>query len=308
MAWWHHLRGRPFYHLFSKEHPAAWTFALKHIMRRPRRTPALAEAELALREWPLVRRLLEEMHPDGWWDRPDSLWTPRYRATLWRLRLLAEFGVCGDDERIATATNRLLDLTTPTLAAELVQGDTEEVPVNLEAIITFIPLAFGYTSDSRVQQRVRALQVAITRGHMPAELPAQADWLAQAAATLALVPNPVPAAVQALADALLNLPLEALPERWWRFGAPVFDQPDLLFATRALVRLGVRDARLQPWIDAVVSKQQPGEQGGFLLERSLYEAADFPAEPAGQFSRWITAQALFVMAEWYGDTPAEGPE
>ncbi len=308
MAWWHHLRGRPFYYLFSKDHPAAWVFALRYIMTRPRRTPTMAEAELALREWSLVRRVLQEMHPDGWWGQPDALWTPRYTSTLWRLRLLAELGVRGDDERIATATDRLLELTTPTIVDELVQSDTEDAPVNLDAIITHIPLAFGYTQDDRVQRRVRALQMTLLRGRFLPALPQRADWLAQAAATLALVPRPNPAAVQALANALLEMPLDALPDRWFRFGAPTFDQPDLLFATRALVQLGIRDRRLQPWVDYIVSKQHPGEQGGIVLERSLYEAADFPAESAGRFSRWLTAQALFIMSEWYGDAPKSLPQ
>ncbi len=308
MAWWHYLRGRPFYHLFSREHPAAWVFALKYIMTRQRRTPTMAEAELALREWSLVKHVLQEMHPDGWWERPDALWTPRYTSTLWRLRLLAEFGMPGDDERIATATDRLLEMTTPTIADELVQSDTEEVPTNLDAIITFIPLAFGYTQDDRVQRRVRALQVELIRGHFPSELPKRADWLAQAAAALALAPNPNREAVNVLANALLDVPLEALPERWLLFGAPTFDQPDVLFTTRALVQLGVRDSRLQSWVDYIVSKQQPGERGGLLLERTLYEAAGFPAETVDRFSRWLTAQALYILTEWYGNAPERLPK
>ncbi|GEM_PF-6004727 len=302
MAWWQHLRGKPFYHLLSQEHPAAWAFTLQHIMTRPQRTPVMAEANLALREWPLVRRLVDTMDPAGWWGRPDALWTPRYTATLWRLRLLAEFQVPGNDERIATATDRLLELTTPTLADELIRADTEAMPVHLDAIVTYIPLAFGFVHDDRVQRRVRALQMTILRGHFPADADTQADWLAQAAATLALVPRPNPTAVARLADALLDRPFHTLPERWLRFGAPTFDRPDLLFTTRALLQLGVRDSRLQPWVDFIVAKQRHNGRGGLTLERSLHEAADFPAETAGHFSRWLTAQALFVMAEWYGHT------
>ncbi|MDQ7029261.1 MAG: hypothetical protein Q9O62_05500 [Ardenticatenia bacterium] len=302
MAWWQHLRGKPFYHLLSKEHPAAWAFTLQHVMTRPRRTPTMAEANLALRQWPLVRRVLDKMHPEGWWERPDTLWSPRYTSTLWRLRLLAEFHVPGTDERIATATDRLLNLTTPTLADELIRGETETIPINVDAIITFIPLAFGFVQDGRVQQRVRALQAAILRGLWPGDVNTQADWLAQAAATLALAPRPNPIAVARLADALLDRPLHTLPERWLRFGAPTFDRPDLLFAARALLQLGVRDSRLQTWVEFIVAKQRHNGRGGLTLERSLHEAADFPAEAAGQFSRWLTAQALFIMAEWYGHT------
>lgn len=302
MAWWKHLRGKPFYHLFDDRHPPARLFMLERMISREKGTPTQAEAALALREWGVVRHLRRIQHPDGWWGHEHMLWTPRYTATLWRLRLLAEFAVPGDDEDIVTGVDFLLDRAPASDAdADNATDDTGEVPTNLNAIVAYVPLAFGFYRDERVQRRLDALIRAILDDATPDEIAPRADWLAQAAATLALAPEPDVDAVSQLAERLLVLSPAELPDRWHRFGAPIFDTPDLLVATRSLIELGVRDERLAPWVEAIVKKQRDDEKGGLYLEENRYAPAGLGVEAEGEFSHWLTAQALFVMREWYGE-------
>lgn len=302
MAWWKQLRGKPFYHLFDDRHPPARLFMLERMISREKGTPSQAEAELALREWGVVRHLCRVQDRDGWWGHPEMLWTPRYTATLWRLRLLAEFGVPGDDEQIATGVDYLLEhAPPPDEDPTAAMADTTEPPINLNAIVTYVPLAFRFHRDERVRHRLAVLTTAIHGGALPEESGARVDWLAQAAATLAHVPALDPTTVTRLADALLAFRPDDLPERWRRFGAPVFDRPDLLFATRALVELGVRDERLGPWVEVIVDKQHDDEKGGLSLEVDRYTPAELGIEQEGAFSNWLTAQALYVMREWYGE-------
>lgn len=304
MAWWKHLRGKPFYHLFDDKHPPARLFMLERMISREKGTPTQAEAELALREWGVVRHLRRIQHPDGWWGHADMLWTPRYTATLWRLRLLAEFAVPGDDENIATGVDYLLERA-PAAGADIdaasATEDTDDAPTNLNAIVTYVPLAFRFHRDERVQRRLDALTQAILDDASPEDPTDRVDWLAQAAATLALASDPNADAVTQLAERLLVLTPAELPDRWYRFGAPVFDSPDLLFATRALIELRIRDERLGPWVEAIVAKQHDDENGGLYLDENRYAPAGLGVEGEGEFSNWLTAQALYVMREWYGE-------
>lgn len=302
MAWWKQLRGKPFYHLFDDAHPPARLFMLERMISREKGTPTQAEAELAMREWGVVRHLRRIQHPEGWWGHTDMLWTPRYTATLWRLRLLAEFGVPGGDEAIATGIHYLLERApTSDTEAATSTADSGGLPINLNAIVTYVPLAFGFHRDERVRRRLDILASAILDDETPDDADARADWLAQSAATLAHTPDPPPEVVATLVDRLLVRTPDELPERWHRFGAPVFDRPDILFATRALIELGVRDDRLAPWIEFVVDKQRDDDRGGLYLEVNRYAPAGLGIEAEGEFSNWLTAQALYVMREWYGE-------
>lgn len=304
MAWWKHLYGKPFYHLFDEDYPPARLFMLERMISRRPGTPSQAEAELALREWSVARDVVAQQHPAGWWDNPDTVWAPRYTATLWQLRLLAEFGVPGDDETIATGVDYLLDHAPAPGETLRDTVDTGAPPVNLNAIIVYVPLTFRFHNDPRVQYRLSALTASILENAIPDEPAQQLDWAAQAAAALARAPAFLAernGAVTQVADILLTTPVTEFPDRWQRFGAPVFDTPDLLFAARALIELGVRDRRLTPWIEFIVARQRDDERGGLSLERSRYEAAGLQVEEEGAFSKWLTAQALFVMREWYGE-------
>lgn len=289
-AWWHHLIGQPFYWALDGTHPAADLLMLHEVVERPRHAPGLRAARLALREWPPVRRLVAGLE-EGWRDGPAGLLVPRYRAPLWRLRLLAELGVPGDELALAEATDRLLD--TPLDSAQA---------INLEAIVLSIPLAFGYGGDPRVRRRLDRLAQATLAGGWPADPGAQTDWLAQTVATLGSAVRVGQADARALeraAEALLAIPPSDLGPRWHQFGFPTFDRPDLLFASRHLLLAGFRAERLRPWIEVVAAQQDTA--GRWRLRRSLQQESDLAIEAPGEPSRWITAQALYVLRAFYGE-------
>lgn len=289
-AWWHHLTGQPFYWAMDGAHPAAVLLVLHEVLERPSGAPGLQSARLELREWAPVRHLIASLD-SGWHGDPSSLVHPRYRAPLWRLRLLAELGVPGDDLAIAEATDRLLDL--PLNAPE---------GVNLNAIVLSIPLALGYGSDPRVLRRLDHLAASLA-DPLPADPATRADRLAHTVATLAAAVRAGladPGACERAAERLLAIPLADLGPRWRRFGFPIFDQPDLLFASRHLLLADIRDERVGRWVETVAARQDP--VGRWRLERSLQEESgtilEVPAEP----SRWLTAQALFVLRAFYGES------
>lgn len=289
-AWWSHLRGRPFYWVLDGANPAASLLMLQEVVERPGNAPGLKEARLALREWQPVRRLIASLD-EGWGDTAAALLFPRYRTPLWRLRLLAELGVPGDEEAVAVATDRLLDAAMD-----------EAHVVNLNAIVLSIPLTFGYSDDQRVKQRLDRLVGEVNAGSWPSAPSVRADWLAQAVATLGLalragLVNPF--VCERAATALIALdPLE-LDQRWSQPGFPIFDQPDLLFAVRHLLQSGARDERIRPWVEAIEAWQE--NEGGWRAKRSLQQETDVLLEDERGPSRWLTAQGLYVLRAYYGE-------
>lgn len=292
MPWWKHLRGRPFYHPLDDKHPAARVFMLRRLIGRKRPSRVLREAQNALCAWPWARGIIARL-PDDTTPRPNApIWEPRYTAPLWQLRLLAEFEMRCYDEHLAAATDWLLTYAPPP------DAPTDGAPPNLNAIVLSIPLAFGFESDERVQTRLAHLHDNVRRHAWPSSPDARAHWLAQAAYVLTWQANPPRDVVDEVVEALLSL---ETPAEWAHFGAPIFDQPDLLFATRLLLELGVRDNRLAHWIAQVEAAQQDDERAGWHLAISRYDDANAPLEQQGTFSRWLTAQAIYILQAWYGD-------
>lgn len=270
-AWWRHLVGRPFYWALDGSHPAASLLMLTEVLERPPTAPAVAAARLALREWlPVEAAIAALAAQDGW-------------PLAWRLRALGELGISGDDERIAEATDRLLDSLPPP------QGLPNE-----NAIMLSVPLALGYHDDDRVAARLATLVQLVSAGEWLRHQPA--PWLAQALIALALAPA-TPAVGSARQQAAAALLAQAGGDDDRLLGAPVGPTPDLLATTRALMRCGVTDGRLAPWVAAVETRQLAG--GGWVLD--TVGPGDLGVERPGEPSRWLTAQAIAILRPFYGE-------
>lgn len=285
--WWRHLTGRPFYWVLDGTHPAADLFVLQHVLERPEGAPPLRAARLALAESAQVERLKAHLGDGG-----EGLWSPRYETALWVLRLLAELGVPGDDERIAEALDRVLE--------QPPEEGGEPEPTNLLAIVLHTALAFGFGEDERVQAGVSQLGGLLRTDALPASQPERADWLAQAAMALAQQPE---AERDTVTAGLLKERLEELEpgrlERYAVYGFPTFDEPNDLVLTRSALRLGIGGEWLRPWVERIEAAQD--EQGLWRLGRALPAPADVEWEAEGEPSRWVSAQALYVLRAFYGE-------
>jgi hypothetical protein len=83
-------------------------------------------------------------------------------------------------------------------------------------------------------------------------------------------------------------------QRWFRFGFPASYSADLLELLLALTELGrVRDARAQPAIEVLLSKQDP--DGRWTLQTSLNGEMIADVEQRGEPSKWLTLRALRVL-------------
>jgi hypothetical protein len=106
-----------------------------------------------------VKRILSKMHPDGYWlykGMGDGIDYAMSSSTHFILSILAELGLDKDDALIEKAVNRYLNLPrqkekwlTPP------DHETHQSCLYAHNLRTFILL--GYTSDSRIQERIETL-------------------------------------------------------------------------------------------------------------------------------------------------------
>jgi len=287
-AWWRHLRGDPVSWLLAGDDPSLLYFFLVDVMGRPASAPAVHQARQAIAHSPVVQAVLAAQHPDGWWGSPDDLTQPPYAGTAWRLILLAELGASGQDARIATASQYVLD-----------KGWQHWGELHVAGLVAWSLIRFGYGDDSYVQAALEGLVAQAMAG-------GQANpW-----ATLSLLEAlaEVPPAQRTLtqqefivqaAERFLDQDFEALEPAREALSFPPFGEPDLLLALRVMVSLGRgRDDRLTPLVMRLLSRQDA--EARWPLDQGFEDGLVLPLEEEGQPSRWVTLHALRVLRGVYG--------
>ncbi len=285
-AWWRHLRGDPISWLLAADDPSLLYFFLVDVMGRPAGAPAVRQARQAIAHSPVVQAILAAQHPHGWWGAPDDLTRPRYAGTVWRLILLAELGASGQDARIATASQYVLD-----------KGWQRWSALHLAGLVAWSLVRFGYGDDLQVQEALEGLATEAMAGADPwatlSVLRALAD-VSPARRTATQQEFIVQAAEQFLDEGFSTL--EPARET---LSFPPFGEPDLLLALRVMVALGRgRDGRLTPLVVRLLSRQDA--QGRWSLDRGFADGLVLPLEAEGRPSRWVTLHALGVLRGVYG--------
>jgi hypothetical protein len=56
----------------------------------------------------IVAKILEKMNNGGYWEAPASLYTAKYKGTVWQLLTLAELGADPADDRVKAACEFIL--------------------------------------------------------------------------------------------------------------------------------------------------------------------------------------------------------
>ena len=114
-------------------------------------SPRVQQARVRIPEDRKVKRIFKHMHPDGYWmhrGKGDTVDYAMSKSTHFVLTALAELGLDREDERVAKALDRYLNLDPP---------DTINCQSCLYAynIRSFVML--GYRDDPRVQVRIEVL-------------------------------------------------------------------------------------------------------------------------------------------------------
>src|SRR5215467_2791712 len=107
---WHRaLRGDPLPWLLEEETPAVRHLALRWLLDEPDGSPAVEAARAAAMRADPIAATLAAQHPDGYWERPGSGYSPKYTATVWSLMFLEQLGADPRDGRIHRACAYVLE-------------------------------------------------------------------------------------------------------------------------------------------------------------------------------------------------------
>ncbi len=280
--WRKYLRRDPTRFLLDEEaNPSVFAWYLIHVAHRPEDSSSVLDARQRVLYSAPVQEIFAVQQPEGYWEHPDSLTMPHYRATLWNLALLAELCIPRDSRRARAACEFVL------------QNDLDEHGhfAGLDGVETGILIRalayFNLPEDERVRGSAHAMATHAAKDAVSDDVRVAALW------GLHDLPN-----VESLRQPLVEMLGESLPQRA-EFGPitfPPFDPSDPLFILRALTDTPLlADPRLKPIIELVLQKQNEWAQ--WPLEKSHSAELVTRVEEESPASRWATLNAVRVIVK-----------
>ena len=79
--------------LLRAENPSARYLALRYLVGHSEKDPDLVETRAAIVSMPQVRVICQAQFPGGYCIKPDRGYSPRHKATVWQLIVLADLGI-----------------------------------------------------------------------------------------------------------------------------------------------------------------------------------------------------------------------
>lgn len=312
--------------LLDPADPSIRYWALQTLQDKPTSHPDVQAAQEALMQSPPVKAILGAQTPEGYWNKPDNMYLPKYTATTHSLLILAELGAKRtpaiergmehlfkfqlDSGHFTTVRPK----TKKGFASSLVDGGC------FTGNILYYALHFGYLKDPRIQRTIEFLirthsskdggwacrSYPINRaGVFPTNCYMGMMKVLRGLAAIPEGQRPTP--VQAILRKDVELTLEnrifrylrapdggrKVKQGWTRFGFPLFYQSDTLEVLDTLTHLGVRDERMQAALDLVISSR--GADGKWRLQNTFNGKMWHDIEVKGQPSKWVTLRALRVL-------------
>jgi hypothetical protein len=332
--WQSFINADPADWLLEADNPSVRYFTLRNILDKPEHDPEVTKVKSDIMSIGPVPAILNAQHKDGYWADPRAIYTPKYRAAVWQLIILAELGADPKDDRIKKACEFILNnsqdkenggfsMATSTRTGG---GRYSGVIPCLTGNMAWSLIRLGYLDDPRLQAGIKWITTYQRYDDGDGEAPQgrpydknEMCWgkhtchmgVVKTLKALAEIPadkrsGDVKKAIEAGAEYLLihhiykrshNLGKVSKPG-WLKFGFPLMYQTDVLEILGILTRLGYRDERMQEAVDLVVSKQD--KQGRWKLENTFNSQFHVDIEEKGKPSKWITLNALRVMKRYYG--------
>ena len=319
--------------LLEPEEPGVRYLALRDLMDCPPDDPELRSARRrAHREGPIAA-ILEQMHPEGWWTKPNAGYSPKYRSTDWSVILLAQLGATlTEDARIAAACTYVLEHAFSPGGQFSVFGSPSGTIDCLQGNLCWALHELG-CSDPRLRLAYEWMARSVTgEGVAPStERNASRRYLgikcgpgfgcaannrrpcAWGAVKVMMALSVLPATERTpLIDQAIRQGVEFLlagdpasasyptlsgskPNRsWWKFGFPVFYVTDVLQNVQVLASLGCgAEPRLQAAVRLVRDKQDALGRWSLEYDYAGKTWVDFGARK--QPSKWVTLRALRAL-------------
>ncbi len=333
MPWQDQLKGDSVAWLLEQPSPDVRYNVLRDLLDLPADDSRLRSAFQAAAADGPIPKLLDAMHPEGYWDQPGPGYSHKYRSGVWTLLTLAQLGASVEmDPRLRVACDYMLDHAFLAGGQVSYNGAPSGTFDCLQGNMIWSLTRMG-VSDPRLTQAYEWMARTITGEDMAPNTDKHASqryyaykcgplfacganygqpcgWGAgKAMLAFSLLPagqrTPlIERAIQAGIDFLFSVDLltGAYPvgdgkkpsSDWWKFGFPVFYITDLLQIAEALVGLGYAgDPRLVGLLDYIRDKQD--ENGRWPLEYHYTGKTWLSFGRKGQANPWVTLRALRVL-------------
>jgi hypothetical protein len=331
--WTDQLRADPLPWLLEPDddNPGVRYFALRDLLDRSADDPEVVAAQADVMRTGPVPTILDAQYPDGYWVKPDFVYSPKYRATVWQVMFLAQLGADGRDDRVRRAVEYTLAHSQVESGALAYNGRPSGAIHCLWGNLVRALLDLGPRGDERLDRAIDALARSITGDGYDCyrkscvQAPGfvcsfnyglPCGWGAvRALWALNAVPADgrtaaVKSAVEASVDFLLRYDVaradypyqERISSSWFKFGYPLGYVTDVLLNLEALAEAGCGgDPRLNEAIELVLSKQD--EQGRWEMAYSYNGKMWADVEKKGQPSKWVTLRVARMLKtrEQYGE-------
>ena len=332
--WQSFINADPTDWLLEADNPSVRYFTLRNILDKPEHNPEVTKVKSDIMSIGPVPAILNAQHKDGYWADPRAIYTPKYRAAVWQLIILAELGADPKDDRIRKACEFILNNSqdkesggfSMATSTKTGGGRYSGVIPCLTGNMAWSLIRLGYLDDPRLQEGIKWITTYQRYDDGDGEVPQgrpydknEMCWgkhtchmgVVKTLKALAEIPadkrsGDVKKAIEAGAEYLLihhiykrshNLGKVSKPG-WLKFGFPLMYQTDVLEILGILTRLGYRDERMQEAVDLLVSKQD--KQGRWKLENTFNGQFHVDIEEKGKPSKWITLNAFRVLKQYYG--------
>ncbi len=293
------LRDRTLAWLLEPSNPSARYLTLTTVLRRGEEGPEVQASRASIPQAAPAHEILLAQYPQGYWMHPGIGCSPRYRATLWQILILAQLGMprCPAVDR---AVEHLFEANQQDDGAFRASKEPGDVPMGLNGSLLWALETLGYGEAPSVERAWSWLAGEIDTHGLASE-GGSGGARAQGAVKVLWAANAVPSerrrgAVELVGREAAALLLDAPPERWgddprwFRLTFPLTEGADLLQWMAVLVDAGYGDdPRLAPARSWLARKGRP--DGTWPLERvpgKLWADVGALDEP----NKWVTVRAL----------------
>jgi len=326
------LNADPTEWLLERENPSVRYFALTDILGKLENDVLVKETKQCIMKTGVVPAILAKQRRGGNWEKPERLYTAKYRGTVWQLLILAELKADGSDERIKNACEFILEHSQDResggfsyTSGSAGGGRHGGVIPCLTGNMVWALIRLGYLEDPRIR---RGLDWIVTYQRFDdAVREAPKGWpydrfemcfgrhtchMGAVKALKALAEIPASTRSREVNEMIKNgveyMLIHHIHKRshnlariskpgWTKFGFPLMYQTDALEILGILTRLGYKDKRMKEAVDLVVAKQD--HQGRWKLENTFNDRFQVSIERKGKQSKWITLKALDTLKRFY---------
>lgn len=325
--------------LLAAEEPAVRYFTLTDLLDRPADAEEVAAARRAIMQTGSVPAMLAGQQSGGYWGKPEAFYSDKYRGTVWRLMFLAELRADGDDPRLRSASEFILQYAQERdgggfahRGSARLGGRPDDVVPCLTGNLVWSLIRLGMLDDARVQRgidwmaRYQRFDDGSTRP--PAGSPYERYEMCWGTHTCLMGVVKALKALAAIPEAARSAAVRTTIERgaefllvhhlfrrshdlsqvakydWLRLSFPLGWRTDILEMLLVLGELGYADPRLGEAVGAVISKRTPG--GRWQLQALPGQRMPVPFERKGQLSRWVTLRALTALRRYAANQERAG--